>query len=219
MDDDGGARRLRGWRLGGGPLPAELHGDVATLRNQLETRPTAADRLAGLERLITILVARDIQPVFVFEDTEAAVGGADQLDTAEAFFAGPIRAFTREVDAPCIVAVQDAFATSRAFRELAPSMHLLELPTLDDHHAPGALRAIIDNRIASFEIDATSEAIVDSDALGQLIAFYDEAGHDLRFTLAVLQSAAEYAAGVGAPRIERGHVRAASADWRNRMVS
>jgi hypothetical protein len=212
-----GPGRLRGWRLGGGPIPAEVHGDLATLHAQVETRPTIADRLSGIERLIAILVARGLQPVFVFEDTEAAVGGADDFSRVDAFLSGPIRAFAREVEAPCIVAIQDVFTASRAFNELAPSMALVRLPVLDDAHAPGALRSIIDNRLASLELEVKSTSVIEDHTLGQLIAFYDEAGHDLRFTMAVLQSAVEYAAVAGASWIERGHVRAASTDWRNRI--
>lgn len=80
---------LRGATLGGGPIPAQVHGELRTLREELTTNRLAAERLAGLDRLITILVARELQPIFVLEDTEAAIGGADQPDVAAAFLAGP----------------------------------------------------------------------------------------------------------------------------------
>ncbi len=69
---------LRSGTLGGGPIPAQVNVELGTLREQLTSNRLAAERLAGLDRLITILVARDLQPVFVLEDTEAAIGGADQ---------------------------------------------------------------------------------------------------------------------------------------------
>lgn len=84
---------LRGGTLGGGPIPAAVHAELATLQRQLTTNRLAAERLAGLDRLISILVARGVQPVFVLEDTEAAIGGADRPDLAAAFLAGPVRAF------------------------------------------------------------------------------------------------------------------------------
>jgi len=63
---------LRSGTLGGGAIPAQVHAELTTLREELTTSRLAAERLAGLDRLVTILVARGLQPVFVLEDTEAA---------------------------------------------------------------------------------------------------------------------------------------------------
>lgn len=205
-----------GGKLGGGLIPAELHGDLATMREELSRGNLTADRLSGLERLITILVAREIQPIFVFEDTEAAIGGAD-LETANAFLSGPVRAFAREVDAPCLIAVQTVFRSAPAFNDLAPCMALIDLPVLNGEQAPDALRAIIDNRIAHQEIDASTDDVIRSGGLDILIAFYDETGQNLRLTLAALHSAVDHAADAGARCIETGHLRAATADWRDQI--
>lgn len=58
--------------------------------------------------------------------------------------------------------------------------------------------------------------MIDAPALEPLVAFYAETGRNLRYSLAALQSAAEYAAEDGAERIGQGHMRAATADWRER---
>lgn len=211
-----GPHRSLGGKLGGGPLPAAIHGELATLRTELSQGALAADRLSGIERLISILVARGIQPIFVFEDTEAAIGG-DGLEAANAFLAGPIRAFAHEVDASCLVAIQDVFRDAPAFKELAPGLALIDLPILDGKRASRALRAIIDNRIAQHEIDATPGSVIGDDALQMLVDFYGKTDQNLRLTLAALRSATDHAADNGADRIETGHLRAATSEWQDRV--
>ncbi len=208
---------LRSGTLGGGAIPAPVHAELTTLREELTTNRLAAERLAGLDRLVTILVARDLQPVFVLEDTEAAVGGAEHADIASAFLSGPVHAFVHEVQAPCLIAIQDAFRTSDAFAQLAANMRLVEIPVLDENHARGALAAIITNRLRQHDAADAASAVLTDDALIQLIGFYDETDRSLRFMLAALQSAAEYAADMRAERIADGHVRGAIADWRERI--
>jgi hypothetical protein len=208
---------LRRGTLGGGVIPAQVHAELSTLREDLTANRLAAERLAGLERLITILVARELQPVFVLEDTEAAVGGADRADVASAFLAGPVHAFVHEVQAPCLIAIQDAFRACDAFADLAAGMRLVEIPALDENHARDALAAIVANRLLQHDVSGEATAVLTEEALVQLIAFYDETDRSLRFMLAALQSAAEYAADMRAQRIADGHVRAAIADWRARI--
>lgn len=206
-----------GGTLGGGPVPAEVRAELATLREQVESNPLAVDRLMGLERLSTILVARGLQPVYVLEDTEAAIGGEDRPDTANAFFDGPVRAFVTEVEAPALIAIQNVFTTTSAFPNLAASMTLIDIPTFGDDDAREAFTAIVENRLAQQEVDAKAEDLLDADALENLIAFYVQAARNLRFTLAALQAAVEYAAEGRAERIGAGHVRAAATDWRDRL--
>jgi hypothetical protein len=95
--------------LGGGPVPAAVHAELGSLREEVRTGSQAVDRLAGLERLIAILRSRDRFPVFVLEDTEAAIGGSDP-ELAEQFLSGPVHAFINELDASFLIAVQDVFA-------------------------------------------------------------------------------------------------------------
>jgi hypothetical protein len=209
---------FRGGTLGGGPIPAEIHAELGSLRTDLETNPLAVDRLAGIDRLITILVSRGLRPVFVLEDTEAAIGGED-MAVAEGFLAGPIHALVHEVDAACLVAIQDVFQSTEAFRNLAGSMALIDIPVLEGPELAPALRTIIDRRLALNEIDgATSKEVLDEDALGLLVSFYGEEGGNMRNTLAALQSAAEYAAETGVPTIGAGQTRAALESWRARLL-
>lgn len=123
--------RGAGGTLGGGPIPAAIHADLSTLRHQVETNTLAADRLTGIDRLISILVSRGVRPVFVLEDTEAAIGGEDAM-IAQRFVEGPIHAFVHEVDAACMIAIQDVFRPVEAFGHLATSMALIEIPNLNE---------------------------------------------------------------------------------------
>lgn len=210
---------LRGGTLGGGPIPAQVHAELSTLREQLTTDRLASERLAGLDRLITILLARDLQPVFVLEDTEAAIGGTEDPELATAFLTGPVRAFVNELETPCLIAIQTVFTHGDAYAQLAAQLRTIEIPTLSDSTAHQALHAIITNRLQQYELESDPYAVVADEVTEQLIGFYDETEHNLRFTLAALQAAAEYAADMRAQQIAPGHVRAALTDWRARTTS
>jgi energy-coupling factor transporter ATP-binding protein EcfA2 len=208
-------RRIGG-TLGGGPIPAAIHTELGSLRDQLETRSQAIDRLAGLERLIAILTARGRKPLFVLEDTEATIGGADP-DDAERFFTGPVHAFVNELDASFLIAVQDVIASTRGFREMAGTFALVELPGLGEDEVVPALTRIIENRLGQHEEpERSADRLLSAEALQALASLYEESSANLRETLAVLQSACEYAYESGADIVGPGRVRAAAADWRER---
>src|SRR5680860_461979 len=197
---DGGRRsheRLGG-RRGRARRGPERHRSRAASAVAVEAGPSRLPRRAGPPSLAG-------RKIFVFEDTEAAIGG-DGLEAANAFLAGPIRAFAHEVDASCLVAIQDVFRDAPAFKELAPGLALIDLPILDGKRASRALRAIIDNRLAQHEIDATPGSVIGDDALQMLVDFYGETDQNLRLTLAALRSATDHAADNGADRIEVGHL-------------
>ncbi|MDQ3676330.1 MAG: hypothetical protein M3401_05925 [Actinomycetota bacterium] len=205
-----------GGKLGGGPVPVEVHGELETLSEHLQRNRLAGERLAGLDRLVSILVARGLEPTFVLEDTEAAVGGRDEQDQIEAFFAGPVSAFVQEVDAACLIAVQDPLAAAPAFRRLAPSLELIDLPAFPDAHA--ALTAIAAHRLTVHELDFGVADVIGADAIDALVAFYDEANRSLRLTLAALQSAADHAADLSADLLRAAHVRVGTQEWRSHVA-
>ena len=213
-DSKGSERSLgAGGTLGGGPIPAAVHADLGTLREQVQTNALAVDRLAGIDRLISILVARELRPVFVLEDTEAAIGGEDAA-TADGFIDGPIRAFVHEVDAACLIAIQDVFRPLEAFEHLSQSMALVEIPNLQSTAARSALEAIVENRLSQFDLDKASAAdVLSKEAIDRLVGFYVETSGNLRATLAALQSSAEYAAEQGGELIGDGQMRAGVEDW------
>lgn len=207
--------RSTGGKLGGGMIPAEVSVELGTLRNQLATNALGGERLAGLDRLVSILAARDRQPIFVLEDTEAAVGGSHRDEVIERFFAGPVTAFVREVDAACLIAVQDSITAHEAFKTLAPSLVRVDLPRFEQTQAVAALARILRRRLELYDPSLTLDDLLYGGALNLLAEFYAETG-GLRHTLAAAQGAADHAADGCAEFIAPGHVRAAVSEWHSR---
>ncbi len=203
-----------GGKLGGGPIPAEVNAQVETLRTQLQSGQLAGDRLAGLDRLIDILMAQHRTPIFVLEDTEAAIGAGDD-ELVEGFITGPLAAFMQEVDAPLLVAMQDhLISDSEGFQRLKPSM--VEIPLTNGLRADvsAGLSAILRQRIEDHELQCGLGDVMADDALPEFVSFYQENDGSLRLVLAAAQSAAEHAANMGAEIVRAPHARAGIADWR-----
>lgn len=207
-------RPVFGGKLGGGPIPAEVNVQVGTLRTQLRSGQLAGDRLAGLDRLIDILVTHGRIPIFVLEDTEAAIGGCDS-EVVEGFITGPLAAFMQEVDAPLLVAVQDhLISDSEGFRRLAPSMARINLSEGLKEHAAAGIAAILTQRIADHDLEFALGDVVAEEALPEFVSFYEETNGSLRLMLAAAQSAAEHAANMSSEILGVPHARAGVADWR-----
>jgi energy-coupling factor transporter ATP-binding protein EcfA2 len=197
-------------KLGGGMIPGEVRVSVSSLQEEFTQGRLAGDYLLALNgRLVPILADARTTPVFVFEDTEATVGGAN----AEAFFAGPLSAFVDQVGAPTLVAVQTHLIEgSRAFARLAPVLEQLTIPMLDGR-ARLAVEAILTRRIELAEIMATISEIFDASALGELAEFYRHSDGDLRRVLAAAHESAEHAAADRQEQIGLPHVRFGIAQW------
>jgi hypothetical protein len=207
------------WKLGGAQIPVEVHYELQTLRQQLQTAPGPSGRFAGLDRLITILVSRGIRPVLVLEDTEAALGGVE-LARVEGFLGGPVRAIATELDAALLIAIQDVFVGVEQFEALGATMARVEIPELDAGQTQSALVAIAEDRLrANGHERGSARDLLDDDVLGELVAFYVDAGRNMRATLSVLQSATDVAAEDGAELIAAGHLRASAEDWRRERGS
>ena len=199
-------------KLGGGPVPAEVNIQLGTLRHQLARGQLPGDRIAGLERLIQILVANDLTPVFVLEDTEAALGGDDR-DRVEGFFDGPIRAFMQEVDAPLLLAAQEHLtAASDAFRRLEPAMSRIVLPRFEER-AHEALVVILQHRVRLEELELDVREVIEDEAIEVFAESYRTTGGNLRLTLAAAHSATEYAVEARSDRVRASHARAGASDW------
>ena len=140
----------------------------------------------------------------------------DELDQIDAFFAGPVTAFVQEVDAACMIAVQDPLAGAPAFRRLAPSLELVDLPAFPDAHA--VLNAIAAHRLTVHELDFAVADVVGDDALDALVGFYDENNRSLRLTLAALQSATDHAADMAAGGLRAAHIRVGAQEWRSHVT-
>lgn len=201
-------------KLGGGVIPAEVSVHAASLHEEFTHNRLAGDHLLALNgRLVPILADAGTTPVFVFEDTEATVGGADDRERSEAFFAGPLSAFVEQVAAPTVVAVQTHLIEgSRAFARLAPVLEQLTIPLLDDV-ARRTVDAILARRIEAAGLNVPVSEIFQGTALDALAGFYRESVGDIRKVLAAAHEAAEHAAADAAEIIGEPHARFGIAQW------
>jgi hypothetical protein len=201
-------------KLGGGMIPAAVNVNVASLREEFTQERLGGEHLLALNgRLVPTLAEAGTTPVFVFEDTEATVGGTDDRLRAEAFFAGPLSAFVDQVGAPTIVAVQTHLIDgSRAFGRLAPVLERITIPLLSDL-ARSAIESILARRIELAQLHAPLADVLDPTALDSLTEFYTHSGGDLRRVLAAAHEAAEHAAADQAEQISLSHARFGIAQW------
>ena len=202
--------------LGGGPIPAGLSAETASLEREFTHDRRDGDYLLALNsRLVPILVHAGLTPVFVFEDTEATVGGGDdKRDRAEAFFTGPLSAFVSQVDSPTLVAIQSHLtAGSPAFDRLAPSLHRLAIPVLAEK-ARSVVEAILTRRLDHAGIDMPASDLITAPGLDLLADFYRETEGDLRRVLAATQDALDRADSDEGQFVDEPHLRFGLGQWR-----
>ena len=192
-------------RIGGGVVPVELEGELASYGQEYLRRGQAFDRLQGLDRLIGMYLRRGLRPIFVVEDTEAMAGTPESDELVTRFFARSLNALARELDAGLVVAVQEHFRDNAAYRELAAGMREVRLPLLPDPAA--GLRRILEHRLARVEIAADVEDVIDRPALDAFGRMYVDEDANLRRTLAAITVSVEHAADVGAERVGEAQAR------------
>lgn len=216
---DGMTRRPAGPRLGGklggGPVPAEMSADLSSLETEYGRGAQPVDRLYGFDRLLGIFTHHGLIPVFVLEDTEAALGAGIDDQTRDRFFTKSLKLLIRETDTPTVVAVQSQYTELAAYAELRPYVLEVAVPILDDR-VEESLKAILARRLDFFDIRATVDELVVPEALPVLAEFYAEKGGSIRHVLAALDVAAATAVDNGDTRLELGHVRLGIEDWRDR---
>jgi Cdc6-like AAA superfamily ATPase len=192
-------------RIGGGVVPIELEGELASFGKDYVLRRQAFDRMQGLDRLVSMYLRRGLRPIFVIEDTEAMAGTPDSDELVTRFFARSLNAFARELDAGMVVAVQETFRENPAYRELVSGMREVRLPQLPDPAA--GLAQILAHRLARAEIANQVEDIMNAAALDAFGAMYLDEHANLRRTLAAMSASVEHAADVGAERVEEHEAR------------
>ena len=209
-----GGSRLGG-KLGGGPVPLEVSTELGSLETEYARGVQPVDRLYGFDRLLGIFTHHGLIPVFVLEDTEAALGAGTDDETRDRFFASSLRLLIREVDTPTVIAVQSAFTQLDAYDELRPHVLEIAVPVLE-HGVEASLSSILARRLEFFGINATVEETVAPEAIPALAAFYAEKGGSVRHVLAALDAATATAVENGDVRLELGHIRLGIEDWRDR---
>jgi len=210
-----GAGRRVGGKLGGGPIPAEVSTELGSLEREYARSTQPVDRLYGFDRLLGIFAYHGLTPVFVLEDTEAALGAGVEEATRDRFFTTSLKLLLREVDAPTVFAVQEHFAALDAYAQLRPAVLEVTVPRLREGVAD-ALRAILARRLAPFGLADDIDAVLSPAALPVLADFYAEKDGSIRHVLAALEVATTAALDSGDERLELGHVRLGIEDWRTR---
>jgi hypothetical protein len=207
--------RRRSGRLGGGPIPAELALELAALDTEHRTTRQPIDRLHVLERLLGIFESHARTPVFVVEDTEAALGAGVSDTTRDRFFSTSLGLLVREIEAPTLLAVQAQYRAVDAYRRLSTSLLEVAIPLLP---APvvDQLSMILARRLEYHAIDAVLDDVIDADAMSLLAEWYGERDGSLRHVLAALEIAVAAALDSGTERLGVRHVRLGIEEWRDR---
>ncbi len=193
---------VSGARLGGAMIPAALSLDLGALHQDYEREGLPVDRLHGLDRLVSVFVAREKHLVLVLEDTDSMAGGPGEQ--AERFLAA-VLVLARELDAPMIVAVQEHHRGAM-YDRLRQDGREIAIPLLSE--TGHALRRIVSHRLHRADLDGVAvEEIIDDQAVTALVSVYDESGGNLRQILAVLQFALDHAVDEQAELLTFPHIR------------
>ena len=192
-----------------------MSAELSSLEREYARGVQPIDRLHGFDRLLGIFGHHGLIPVFVLEDTEAALGSGADDDARDRFFTHSLMLLVREVDTPTVVAVQSRYAELDAYTQLRPHVLEVSVPLLVDG-VEESLTTILARRLEFFDFDARVEDVVAPEAMGELAAFYAERHGSIRHVLAALDVAAATAVDNGDPRLELAHVRVGIEDWRDR---
>jgi hypothetical protein len=189
-----GKRRRAGFSLGTGrllPVDARLSADLTGVAADFETALGNGDVVRALKRLVALFRARDLEPFFVFDDTDAwlQLPGQEEAATrlASGFFGANVRMLSREIDCGIALAVHRSYLDLPAYRHVAESLEAIEIPVLADPIA--AIRAILQRRIDVDELSVTVEDAFDDDAIAALAGAYADIP-DLRKVMATAGLAA-----------------------------
>lgn len=198
---------IRGGKIGGGVIPAELQVEIGGLVDEYEREALTVDRLHGVERLLDIFAERGLRPVFVIEDTDAVVGD----DDAETFFAGPVRILAKELDAASLLAVQTHRIKTPAYADLRTGLVETTLP--DPPDKPVAITSVLERRVDRAGADVPIADLISDEGVGALVTFFDETEGSFRHVLAAVSAALEHAVPEQPDRLEASHIKYGIQAW------
>lgn len=184
-----GRRRRAGFSLGTGhllPVNTGLSGDLSGAATDFERQLGNGEVVQALRRLVDLFRARDLEPFFIFDDTDAwlQLPGQEEAarELATGFFGSNVRMLSREVDCGFVLAVHRSYLALPAYRAIADSLEAIDLPTLPD---PGAaIVAILQRRIDVDELGIEVGDAFSGDGLEALAGIYADAP-DLRRVMAI----------------------------------
>jgi energy-coupling factor transporter ATP-binding protein EcfA2 len=188
MESRIGKRRRAGFSLGTGsllPLDAALSADLTGAAADFETALDNGDVVRAIKRLVAFFRARNLEPFFVFDDTDAWLQLPGQEEAAaklaNGFFGKNVRMLSREIDCGFALAVHRSYLELPAYQQVAESLEAIEIPFLADPNA--AIRAILQRRMDIDALPVGVEDAFDDAAIAALAAAYDDVP-DLRKVMA-----------------------------------
>jgi hypothetical protein len=178
-----GRTKRRGFVLGGNlhVVRAELARDVTETVQSLTYDFDAGQAARALARLVETFRAHDVEPLFVFDDTDSWGNRPDGNLVAD-FFGNSIRLLATELDCGFVVAVHENYLDVPEYRALADRLEPVVLPRFDD--AAGALQAILQKRLEVTGTRCDVADVLSAGAVGRPFASYETAP-DLRRVLGV----------------------------------
>jgi hypothetical protein len=172
---------------------AEFARQVQSTGQEYESRGAAADSVEALKRMAFLFVSSGLNPVFVFEDSDAwlSIPGLDRSHVANAFFLRTIRMLTKDVEAGLVVAVHEEYLALDGY--MAASEWLsseIRVPRL--LNAREGVDTILRDRLTIAEVAAPIESVLEGEAIDWLAKFY-ESGRTIRDVLRVAQRSLQHA--------------------------
>jgi len=184
-----GRRRRAGFSLGTSrllPVDANLSADLTGAAADFEHQLGNGDVVLALKRLVSLFRARELEPFFIFDDTDAWLQLPGQEDAASelatGFFGSNVRMLSKEVDCGFVLAVHRSYLALPAYQAVADSLETVSLPALPD--PPAALTAILQRRIDVDELEIAVEDAFAEDAIHTLADIYEDVP-DLRRVMAI----------------------------------
>lgn len=203
--------------LGGIPqlVGIQIGGEISSAGLDLDTMGSPADIASGLDRIVQIFAAQELEPILIFEDTDAWLqdpsGPID--DAASDFFGKSLGTLARDVDINVVIATHPRYTDLSGYRALKgrvlTEIHVPELPRPQE-----AIATILQKHIDVSEADGQVSDVLTDEALGRLEAEYDHSDRSLRHVLQVCDFALEQAGPIYPDALEAAHVRGAAAATR-----
>jgi energy-coupling factor transporter ATP-binding protein EcfA2 len=184
-----GRRRRAGFSIGSSrllPFDASLSGDLTGAASDFDRRLGNGEVVLALRRLVELFRARGLEPLLVFDDSDAWLQlpgqEAEFRARASGFFGTNVRMLSRELDCGVVLAVHRSYLELPAYQGIADSLEHIELPTLSD--SATAIVAILQRRIDVDELGIAVAEAFDDDAIEALAAIYADVP-DLRRVMAI----------------------------------
>jgi Cdc6-like AAA superfamily ATPase len=209
-----GRERSHRFSVGAPKLVADagVAAEVKSGAEQFVNEQSGGAAIEGAARLVEIFRSHGREPFFVIDDSDRWIraAGKDQINVADAFFAGVVPLLARELGCGFVVAVHDQYLDLESYRQAKQLLsRVISLPLPDD--SIGAIEAILDRRMEVVGVDDRATDLLEPQALERLAALYCE-NRSLRMMLATVNRATQLGCSDRAEAISIDLIQTALAD-------